>query len=84
MLKPTTVKSPQANAILEHIHDVFTNMLGTYNLDMQDTCSAEMIDNLLGAAAWAIRSTYHTVLKLLPGAAVLGRGMLFVIPYMVH
>ena len=35
----------------------------------------------LVAAAWAIRSTYHTVLKSSPGAAVFGRDMLFDIPY---
>ena len=32
-------------------------------------------------AAWAIRSTYHTVLKASPGAAVFGRDMLFDIPF---
>ena len=56
-------------------------MLRTANLDMQETCSAEMIDDFLVAAAWAIRSTYHTVLKSSPGAAVFGRDMLFDIPY---
>ena len=40
-----------------------------------------MIDDFLVAAAWAIRSTYHTVLKSSPGAAVFGRDMLFDIPY---
>ena len=32
-------------------------------------------------ASWAIRSTYHTVLKASPGAAIFGRDMLFDIPY---
>ena len=31
--------------------------------------------------SWAIRSTYHTVLKASPGAAIFGRDMLFDIPY---
>jgi hypothetical protein len=31
--------------------------------------------------AWAIRSTYHTVLKASPGAAIFGRDMLFSIPF---
>ncbi len=56
-------------------------MLRTSNLDMQDTVNAEMIDDFLVNAAWAIRSTYHTVLKSSPGAAVFGRDMLFDIPY---
>ena len=79
--KPTTIKNPQANAILERIHGVFTDMLRTSNLDMQDTVDAEMIDDFLVNAAWAIRSTYHTVLKSSPGAAVFGRDMLFDLPY---
>ena len=56
-------------------------MLRTSNLDMQDTVDAEMIDDFLVNAAWAIRSTYHTVLKLSPGTAVFGRDMLFDISY---
>ena len=79
--KPTTIKNPQANAILECIHGVFTDMLRMSNLDMQDTVNAEMIDDFLVNAAWAIRSTYHTVLKSSPGAAIFGRDMLFDIPY---
>ena len=79
--KPTTVKNPQANAILERIHGVFMDMLRTTNLDMAETTNAEMIDDFLVNAAWALRSTYHTVLKSTPGAAVFGRDMLFDIPY---
>ena len=55
--------------------------LRTCYVPLQETCSAEMIDDFLVAAAWAIRSTYHTVLKSSPGAAVFGRDMLFDIPY---
>ena len=31
--------------------------------------------------SWAIRSTYHTILKAFPGTAIFGRDMLFDIPY---
>ena len=57
------------------------DMLRTTNLDMAKTTNAEMIDDFLGNAAWAICSTYHTVPRSTPGAAVFGRGMLFDIPY---
>ena len=30
--------------------------------------------------SWAIRSTYHTILKAFPGTAIFGRNMLFDIP----
>jgi len=56
-------------------------ILRTTNLDMAETTNAEMTDDFLVTAAWALRSTYHTVLKSTPGAAVFGRDMSFDIPY---
>jgi hypothetical protein len=72
--QPTSVKIPQANAILERIHDVFTNMLHTTELDMAKSVKTSDTDVFLSDAAWAIRSTYHTVLKASPSAAIFGRG----------
>jgi hypothetical protein len=80
--KPTSVKNPQANAILERLHQVITAMLRTTELDMANTVAASDIDAFLTDAAWAIRSTYHTVLKASPGAAIFGRDMLFDIPFL--
>jgi hypothetical protein len=79
--KPTSVKNPQANAVLEHIHAVLGNMLRTSKLDMAKTVKASDIDIFLSDAAWAIRFTYHTVLKASPGAAIFGQDMLFDIPF---
>ena len=79
--KPTTVRNPQANAILERIHGVFGDMLRTSNLDMAETVTDEKVDDFITNAAWAVRSTHHTVLKSSPGAAIFGRDMLFDIPY---
>jgi hypothetical protein len=70
--KPTSVKNPQANAILERIHGVLRNMLRTSKLDMADSVKPSDIDVFLSDAAWAVRSTYHTVLKASPGAAIFG------------
>ncbi len=79
--KPTSIKNPQANAILEHMHAVFTNMLHTAELDMAESVNASDIDIFLADAAWAIRSTCHTVLKASPGAAIFGRNILFDTPF---
>ena len=78
--KPTSVKNPTANAILERVHQVISTMLRTAELDMANTVVPSDIDAFLTDAAWAIRSTYHTVLKASPGAAIFGRDMLFDIP----
>ncbi len=47
---------------------------------MAETVKASDTDVFLSDAAWAVRSTYHTVLKASPGAAICGRDMLFNIP----
>jgi hypothetical protein len=56
-------------------------MLRTSKLDMAESVKASDIDVFLSDAAWAVCSTYHTVLKASPGAALFGRNMLFDIPF---
>jgi hypothetical protein len=56
-------------------------MIRTSEIDMSDSVAPSDIDAVLTNASWAIRSTYHTVLKASPGAAIFGRDMLFDIPY---
>jgi hypothetical protein len=56
-------------------------MLCTAELDMANLVTSDDVDVLLDNAAWAICSTYHTVLKASPGAAIFGRDMLFDIPF---
>ena len=56
-------------------------MLCTAEIDMADTLSESSIAYFLTNAAWAVCSTYHTVLKASPGAAIFGRDMLFDIPF---
>ncbi len=59
-------------------------MLRTSELDMTELVKASDIDVLLSDTAWAVRSTYHTVLKASPGAAIFGRDMLFDIPFIAY
>jgi hypothetical protein len=56
-------------------------MMRTSELDMADSVDPVDIDTFIDNAAWAICSTYHTVLKASPGAAILGQDMLFNIPF---
>jgi hypothetical protein len=75
------VKNSQANAILERLHQVLTQMLRTAELDMAETVTPDDVDVFFDNAAWAIRFTYHTVLKASPSMAIFGRNMLFNIPF---
>jgi hypothetical protein len=68
---PTSVKNPQANATLERILAVFPKILRIAKINMTDLVKASEIDGFL-SDAWAICSTYHTVLKASPCAAIFG------------
>jgi hypothetical protein len=66
------VKNPRANGILERVHQVLGQMLRTAELDdMADSVTPDDVDVFLDNVAWAISSTYHTVLKASPGAAII-------------
>jgi hypothetical protein len=78
--KPTSIQNQTANAILDNIHAVFTNMLCTAELDMAKSVNASDINIYLLEATGAIHYTHHTVLKASPGATIFGRDMLFDIP----
>jgi hypothetical protein len=82
--KWTSVKNPQANAILEQAHQVIMAMLRASELNMAASVDASDIDTFLTNVAWAIHSTYHTVLKASPGAAILGQDMLFDISFLAE
>jgi hypothetical protein len=56
-------------------------MLCTSELNMAETITPDDVNVFLNNAAWGICSTYHTVLKTSPGAAVFGHDMLFDIPF---
>jgi hypothetical protein len=56
-------------------------MLHTSELDMAEMVKPSDIDVCLSDAAWAACSTYHTVLKASPGAAIFGQDMLFNITF---
>ena len=59
-------------------------MLHTAEIDMTDSVSPGDVDVFLDIGAWAICSTYHTVLKASPGAAMFGWDMLFDIPFIAN
>ena len=82
--KPTTIKNPQAYSILQQVHQVLMTMLCTAEMDMAISVAPSDIDAFLTNAAWTICSTYQTVLKTSPGAAIFGRDMLFNIPYIAY
>ena len=79
----TSIKNPQANAILERIHQVVGSMLKTKDLvnvvfDVVDDPWSE----ILASIAFAVRCSHHSTLNATPaGQLVFGRDMLLDITY---
>ena len=69
--KPITKRNPQANAIIERIHQTLGNILRTLN--KEDLDEDDPWAGVLAAAMFAIRSTFHTTTQATPSQLVFGR-----------
>ena len=74
--KPITVRNPQANAMVERIHQVLTNMMRTFELENKYLDATSPWKGILSAVAFAIRSTIHTTTQSTPAQLVFGRDMM--------
>ena len=75
-VKLATTANPQANSIVERVHQTLGNMVRTKGLEESDDIDFDW-RGVLAAAAYGIRSTYHTTLKATPGQLIFGRDMIF-------
>lgn len=75
--KPITVRNPQANSVLERIHQVIANMVRTFELENNYLDEDDPWKGIFSAVAFAVRSTFHTTLRKSPGQLVFGRDMIF-------
>ena len=77
VVKFATTANPQANSVIECIHQVLGNMLRTFKLETNYLDTDDPWAGILAATAFAIRNTYHTTLKATPGQLVFGRDLIF-------
>jgi len=70
-LKPITTRNPQANAIIERVHQTIGNIIRTFNVQTMD--SNDPWTGILAATMFAVRATYHTTLQASPMQLVFGR-----------
>ena len=75
--KPITTRNPQANAIVERVHQTIGNIIRTFELHDNYLDEDDPWKGILAATAFAIRATYHTTLQKSPGQLVFGRDMIF-------
>ena len=80
---PTTVKNPQANAIVERMHQSISTMIAI-SLRENPPQKYEEVSTLVFrkcmAAQYAIRSTINMTLQHTPGELAFGRDMLVPVP----
>ena len=65
--KPTTTRNPQANAIVERVHQTIGNMIRTFQV--YDNDSVDDVDpwsGILSAVMAAVRSTVSTTTQMTP------------------
>ena len=79
--KPSSSHNPQANGIVERVHQVLGNALRTFELEERELDSQDTWKSFLAAAAFSIRSTYHTTLEATPAQLVFGRDMLLPVKF---
>ena len=79
-IKRITKRNPQSNAILERVHLTIGNMLRTFQVPDLDLDEKDPWSRILGAIAFAVRSTLHTTLKATPMQLVFGRDAMLNIP----
>ena len=75
--KPITTRNPQANAIVERVHQVIGNIVRTFELQENYLDEDDPWAGILAATTFLIHSTYHTTLQKSPGQLVFGRDMIF-------
>ena len=77
------MQNPQANAIVEHAHQMLRNLIRSFEL--QDNPYLDLDDpwsGILAAASFAMCSMYHTTLCTMPGQLIFGRDMILNIQYL--
>ena len=75
--KPITVRNPQANAIVERIHQTIGNLVRSFEIQDNYVDEKDPWIGILTSTAFAVRSTYHTTLQKTPGQLIFGRNMIF-------
>jgi hypothetical protein len=74
--KPITVRNPQANAIVERVHQVIGNIIHTYELEKNYLDDNDPWKGILSATVFAVQFSFHTTLQNTPGQLVFGCDMI--------
>ena len=79
--KPITARNPQANSIIERVHQTLGNIIRTMELYDQELDKDDPFGGILAATMFAVRSTYNTTTQATAMQLVFGRDGVFNIPF---
>ena len=65
-LSPITSRNPQANAILQRMHQTIGNILCTFKAQNMVMDDKNPWDSILASTMFALRATIHTTMKYTP------------------
>ena len=72
--KPITTRNPQANSIIERVHQTIGNIIRTFEMNKKtDIDEEDPWSGVLTATMFAIRATYHMTNQATPAQLVFGR-----------
>ena len=72
-VKPITSRNPQANAILERVHQTIGNILRTFKVQNMVLDDKNPWDGILASTMFALRATVHTTTQYTPTQLIFGR-----------
>ena len=78
---PASVRNPQANSIIERVHQVVGNIIRTFKNDTRYLDPEDPFSGIIAATMFAIRATYHTTMQATPAQLVFGRDAITNIKY---
>jgi transposase InsO family protein len=71
--KPTTTRNPQANSVIERIHQTIGNIIRSFQIGQIEIDEQDPWSGVLAATMFATRATYHTTTQATPSQLVFGR-----------
>ena len=79
--RPITTRNPQANAIIERIHQTIGNMIRTFHMHDTEIDEEDPWSGILSAVMFATRATVHTAMQATPMQLVFGRDAILNVQY---
>ena len=73
IVQPSTTRNPQANSVIERIHQTIGNIIRSFQIGQIEIDEQDPWSGVLAATMFATRATYHTTTQATPSQLVFGR-----------